>query len=222
MPMDGTPSNFLPADDGRAARPTSKPRPAPRPRTVGVLAFLAAVSVWAGVLAIPSCSAVDAQRTREEFDQAGELILSERERYTLKREQALAAGDTEAAAEAQRALDTLATLESKRARAAEAFERVITEDGTIDPQAAAGELSRLLPYPFDLVISLGVGGLLGFLERQRKVKAAQGAAESIVRGIDALRVAKPEVKQAMSENRHLIAANLTPEAKAIVESATTT
>lgn len=198
--------------------------PAAARAAVVCLMLVVAVAGWAAVLSVPSCAAVDPQQAREAHAEADAVLAERRDEYRRRLEAAEAAGDAEGAAEARKALDGVDKLQERSDRVGGVLDRVITPEGGIDPK----EVSRLLPYPFDLIALFGVSGVAWF-DRQRKLSAARAEAEqiaaaarSIVNGLDAARAVSPGLKAAMSEAKATIDAQLTPDAKTLIKSETVT
>lgn len=175
------------------------------------------IAALAAVCTLAACSAPDVASTQRAFDESRELLVTETQRYQIAYEDALARGDEKAAERAKKSLETLARLEEQRARGEAALQQVVTPDGGIDAEGVGRLASDFLPYPFNLIAVFGAGAAAWFI-RQRKVNELDKAAKSIVNAIDAARMNDPALTEALKRNGAAISGQLTPAAKAIVES----
>lgn len=122
-------------------------------------------------------------------------------------------GDTKAQEKAEKSLEVIAKSEETANAAAAAI------GAANGDQQASEQLTKYtdkLPFPFNLVAGIGIPLAIAGVQELR-VRRANGAAASIVSGIDEVRKASPAVVDAMDANKVAIEQKFTPLAKKIVK-----
>jgi hypothetical protein len=135
---------------------------------------------------------------------------------------AVEAGDAKLEAKARETVAVVTSIQTKVA----AVESTIKRDaaGNVDPAATATGAAALLPPPWNVLAMLGIPLVVGGIQEVRK-RRADANAKSIVNSVDVLMqdaIVKNALKNVNSDVKASAHEQLTPAAKALIESESVT
>lgn len=162
-----------------------------------MIAAIAVVALVAGCASLGELVGESDQAVSAAFAK----IDTERAYWNGELDKAIDAGDADRIANVQQQLSDLNSAESAMYRVEDAVGDYINEDGTVNEGKAIREVSALLPFPANIIASIGIPlGLLGWREAQnrRVIRERTKIASEIVGSIDAMREESAELTDAMA------------------------
>jgi hypothetical protein len=195
--------------------------------------LLLTVAVLSLVVMLPGCASLgglfgtqgesgpDPQLV-EQYTQAKANLEELKANATADITKAVAEGDAKLEAKAR---ETVATVEKIQAKVASVEKIVkVNADGSVDPAATATGAAALLPPPWNVLAMLGIPLVVGGIQEVRK-RRADANAKSIVNSVDVLMqdaIVKNALKNVNSDVKADAHKQLTPAAKALIESESVT